>query len=55
MFVRDVRIKFTNQIIGVQGSEEPNRLTWSASAANHVKGNDHCFVKVNALERGSRK
>lgn len=27
MFVRDMRIKFANRIIGVQGSEEPNRLT----------------------------
>lgn len=27
MFVRDVSIKFTNRTVGVQGGEEPNRLT----------------------------
>lgn len=43
MFVRDVSIKFTNRTVGVQGGDEPNRLTWSASAANHDKENDHCF------------
>jgi hypothetical protein len=26
MFVQDVSIKFTNQTIGVQGGDEPNRL-----------------------------
>jgi len=44
MLVQDVSIKFTNRTVGVQGGDEPNRLTWSASAANHDKGNDHCFV-----------
>jgi hypothetical protein len=27
MFVRDVSIKFTNRTVGVQGGDEPNRLT----------------------------
>jgi hypothetical protein len=27
MFVRDVKIKFTNRMVGVQGGDEPNRLT----------------------------
>jgi hypothetical protein len=35
MFVRDVTIKFSDRTVGVQGGDEPNRLTWSASAANH--------------------
>lgn len=49
MFVRDVTIKFTNRTVGVQGGDEPNRLTWWASAAaNRNRRNDQCFVKVNA-------
>jgi len=38
MFVQDVSIRFTNQIVGVQGGDEPNRLTWWASVDD-----DHCF------------